>query len=147
MIYALIPFRSFHIRPAGMAALPWKMMKNILWSTSQPAVPSGACQHIRVPFTVLGNGPSRRLQPSSQHQQLEQEQKQQQPQQHLSQTETVLSAEVVSDIALPSNLLMRMLIPVRFRVVLSFTCLTRRTLYTYQPCAAAKCGGLKRINN
>ncbi len=72
-------------------------MKNVLWSTIQ-SVPSNACQDIRVPFTVLGNGPNRRLQALN-HQQLEQEQQQQQ---HLSQTETTaLIAEVVVVIALP----------------------------------------------
>ncbi len=70
-------------------------MKNVLWSTSQ-SVPSNACQDIRVPFTVLGNGPNRRLQALN-HQQLEQEQQQQ----CLSQTETTaLIAEVVVVIAL-----------------------------------------------
>ncbi len=88
-----------------MTALPWKMMKNVLWSTSQSSISSGACQHICVPFTVLGNGPNRRLQISSQQQCLEMEEKQQ----HLSQnetaeaeaeTETLVSAEVVSYIIL-----------------------------------------------
>ncbi len=71
-----------------MLALPWEKMKNLLWRTSQ-SVPSdtAACQRIRVPFTVLGNGPNRTLQPPPLHQELEQGEQQR-----------LISTEVVVDI-------------------------------------------------